>query len=100
MLDGQTWYEQGKTELVTYILMDHVDGVSVDEVIYEIDERMNQDIFRQAVDILSNLHKCGVYHCDIKLDNFMLTGDYRLVLVDFGLARWKGDPIPLGIGTK
>lgn len=40
----------------------------------------------QLIEILYNLHRLGVFHRDIKLENFVVSDDCKLYLIDFGLA--------------
>ena len=61
-------------------------------------------IIRQAAEAVKELHSCGISglaHCDIKSENFVLTVEGRLKLVDFGflldlqqLDNLKDDPPP------
>ena len=41
-------------------------------------------MFQQAAEAVAELHACGIAHCDIKPDNFVLTVEGRTKLVDFG----------------
>jgi eukaryotic-like serine/threonine-protein kinase len=45
------------------------------------------EIMEALVAALDTVHQEGVYHLDLKPDNVMVTGDGRIVLVDFGSAR-------------
>lgn len=44
---------------------------------------------RQLFEAVSGLHKAGIFHCDIKIENLMVTMDEQMDLkvIDFGLAR-------------
>ena len=47
-----------------------------------------------ATDAISHCHRRGIYHRDIKLENFVLRGqglESGLLLIDFGLARYSDD---------
>ncbi|KAL8452294.1 hypothetical protein Emag_002413 [Eimeria magna] len=44
-------------------------------------------VTRQAVSSISNLHKLGLLHLDIKPENFLVGGDGRLFASDFGLKE-------------
>ena len=45
----------------------------------------------QLAAILSAVHAAGVLHLDVKPENVFATPDGRVVLSDFGIARWRSE---------
>ena len=55
------------------------------------------DLTSQLLDGLGHAHEKGIIHRDIKPENIMLvsdgSGEERLVILDFGIARWKEEAV-------
>lgn len=45
------------------------------------------ELVDQMVDAVAHAHECGIIHCDIKPENFLLFPDHVVMLTDFGIAR-------------
>jgi serine/threonine protein kinase len=56
-------------------------------------------IVRETLLALDCLHRHQVVHADLKPEN-MLWSDWRVYLIDFGMASWRFDPHPGVIGTR
>lgn len=79
---------------VPYIVMEYLDGISLDELIEDSGRLSTQDathVFIQICKALHEVHNHGIVHRDLKPSNIMLIereGDINYVkLVDFGIAK-------------
>jgi len=76
-----------------YLVMEYVEGRNLEEELAErggpLLEGLVIDIARQLCDVLGYLHglQPPIIYRDLKPSNVMLTGNGRVVLVDFGIAR-------------
>jgi serine/threonine protein kinase len=76
-----------------YLVMELLSGKSLEEELSAHPnrclppERVTQ-IMEAMVQALDTVHSKEVYHLDLKPDNVMLTDDGRIVLIDFGSARY------------
>ena len=82
-------YDVGAFESTFYILMQYVEGRSLDRLIQEgrvpIEKAIN--IIYQAAKGLESAHKSHIVHRDIKPENLMIAYDGFVKIMDFGLAR-------------
>ncbi len=83
-------YEYGEQANLAYLVMPYLSGGSLRDVLNRrgtltLNEAMTY--IDQAASALDYAHAQGVVHRDLKPANFLLAGDGRLVLADFGIAR-------------
>ncbi|MDH6134848.1 hypothetical protein P3T37_004257 [Kitasatospora sp. MAA4] len=74
----------------SYFVMEHVLGRDLAEIIGKGGSFTEQEVVSIAVqicDVLEYTHTVPVIHRDIKPANLMLTGDQRIIVLDFGVAR-------------
>src|SRR3954467_9402235 len=104
-------YDYGTTpEGQPYIVMEFIDGESLDEAIWDrgaLPAAEVIEIISQAAQALDVAHRAGVIHRDLKPENIMLATDaeagslgYTVKLVDFGIAKLLHDDTAQGgMGT-
>jgi formylglycine-generating enzyme required for sulfatase activity/dienelactone hydrolase/predicted Ser/Thr protein kinase len=77
---------------VDFIVMEHVDGESLDRLIPEaglpIAEALEHAV--EAASALAAAHRAGIVHRDLKPSNMMVNREGRLKILDFGLAKLTG----------
>lgn len=73
-----------------YMVMEYVEGENLDELSQgtrPIPYQLVVPIIINVLDGLDHAHKKGVLHRDIKPANIMLTKEYNVKLMDFGIAK-------------
>ena len=87
-------YDYGETADVAYIVMEYVEGPTLDSLVKNQERFGMAEILRIMQDLLAGLefsHARGVVHRDIKPANLMLTSNdrakSRIKIADFGIAR-------------
>jgi serine/threonine protein kinase len=56
------------------------------------DDPQNQRIFaRQMVDVLIYLHSLNIFHNDIRPENIIISSDWSIKLVEFGVSAYRPD---------
>jgi serine/threonine protein kinase len=87
-------YETFETDGEGFLVMEYVDGSSLDQILKEhvkartwLDAEDALDYFRQALQGLLFAHSSGIFHRDVKPSNILVSRLGVVKLVDFGLAR-------------
>ncbi|KAK1800375.1 hypothetical protein P4O66_005616 [Electrophorus voltai] len=82
-----------ETENSYYLVMELCPGGNLMNLIYEkkrLDEREAQKYVRQLVMAVEHLHRAGVVHRDLKIENLLLDEQDNIKLIDFGLSNCAG----------
>lgn len=86
------FFEENNT---VYIVMEYVEGVTLSNYLKDfphgIAPRKCLEMFKPLISSLRKIHKTGIIHRDISLDNIIYQPDGTLKLLDFGSARKAGE---------
>jgi serine/threonine protein kinase len=76
-------------EKKAYLVEEWVEGRTIEALCAEpLSEERILELAHQLLDALEEVHKRGIVYRDLKPQNIMVTGDYRVKLIDFGTARF------------
>jgi len=85
-----TIYDVGSEGSLQYIAMEYLEGRTLEDMIKK-KTRFNYRIIAQMISqictALDYAHSQGIVHRDIKPANIMVLSDYRVKVMDFGIAR-------------
>ena len=85
-----TIYDVGSEGDLQYIAMEYLEGQTLEQMIkrkVKFNYRIIAQIIVQICAALEYAHKQGIVHRDIKPANIMIRSDYRVKVMDYGIAR-------------
>lgn len=91
-------------QMASYIMMEYAPYGDLFDLLTnhgeKVDDKLMRTYFRQLIEGIEYLHKNGVAHMDLKLENLLLGDKYMLKIADFDLSTMIGDNKMLSKGTK
>ncbi|WP_416322520.1 serine/threonine protein kinase [Mycoplasmopsis felis] len=79
-----------------FFIFDYIEGISLSQYIHK-NTNINIDLANhfmlQLLKIINNLHKNKIIHRDIKSQNILISKNYELHLIDFGISMHNGSKI-------
>ncbi|KAM9319519.1 hormonally up-regulated neu tumor-associated kinase [Gastrophryne carolinensis] len=82
-----------ETENSYYLVMELCTGGNLMHKIYEkkrLEEHEARKYVRQLIQAVEHLHRAGVVHRDLKIENLLLDENNNIKLIDFGLSNCAG----------
>ncbi len=86
-----TYIDDGVTDDgMLFLVMEYIDGATLKDAfkfkpVWQVEEACQLTL--QLCEALAGLHRLGVAHRDLKPENVMLTRDWHVKLMDFGLVK-------------
>ena len=95
-------YDYGETDDVAFIAMEYISGKELKHYFdagEKFDLKQIVRIMCEILDALDHAHRNKVVHRDIKPANIMITGDGRIKVADFGVAKIESSMMTQ-VGTR
>ena len=83
--------DYGEFEGSTYLVMEYLEGITLKEVKKPLRVEMAVRLIRPIAEALEYVHDHGILHRDVKPSNIMITATKKVMLTDFGIAKWLED---------
>jgi serine/threonine-protein kinase len=74
---------------IPYILFEHIDGVSMSDVVDEVSLETKYSIAHQLMTAMDHLHRHQILHGDIHSSNFLIDPENNLHLIDLGMGYFE-----------
>jgi len=74
-----------------YILMEHIDGLDIDDYLISHPERINE-VFLQTLNGFRHLESNNIMHRDIRTTNVLVRNDGVVKIIDFGFGKTVETP--------
>ena len=90
-----TIYDEGVVQGIHYMAMEYLEGENLHRLISRrgrLTSRETVHVAAQIARALDYAHARGLIHRDVKSGNIMVAGEWRAVLMDFGIAHPKSVP--------
>ena len=86
--EGKAIDENGNEREVSYIVMELCKQSLFDLILSQtsLTEEAAHYIFTELLKGVKEIHSRGYYHWDIKLENILLTDDFKIKIIDFGFC--------------
>jgi eukaryotic-like serine/threonine-protein kinase len=74
------------------ILFAYYDGQPLDRLLSQnvLSPDQKRQIFNQVLAGVADAHRCNIIHRDLKPSNILVSPDYHVKLIDFGISKFRG----------
>ena len=89
-------FEIIKSNTIYYLIMEYCEKGELFNYIVSkkrFNDKLSSFFFYQLISGLSYLHKKNICHRDLKPENLLLTSNYTLKIIDFGLSNFENDSL-------
>jgi serine/threonine protein kinase/transcriptional regulator with XRE-family HTH domain len=87
-------FDDGSRDTPAHLVMEYVDGLPLDRWIQMFEPlpgRLVLKVTQQLVEAIGALHNGGITHRDIKPQNIMISSNFEIKLMDYGVVRITQD---------